>query len=63
MTKDEAAIVTAYTGVLIGEFDDFCKYAEKIIGRSIMTHELASKEMWKELRSAARNDFIGITVQ
>ncbi len=63
MTKDEAAIVTAYTGVLIGEFDDFSKYAEKIIGRSIMTHELASKEMWKELRSAARNDFIGITVQ
>ena len=63
MTRDEAAIVTAYTGIFIGEFDDFIKYAEKIIGRSIMTHELASKEMWKELRSAARNDFIGITVQ
>ena len=32
MTKKEAAIVSAYTGVLIGKFDEFHKYAEKAMG-------------------------------
>lgn len=40
MTKREAAIVSAYTGYLIGEFSDFHAYTEEIMGRPIFTHEL-----------------------
>ncbi len=29
MTKNEGAIISAYTGKLIGNFDDFHAYAEK----------------------------------
>lgn len=32
MTKREAAIVSAYTGYLIGEFSDFQAYAEEVMG-------------------------------
>lgn len=32
MTKREAAIVSAYTGYLIGEFKDYHAYVEEIMG-------------------------------
>ena len=42
MTKREAAIVSAYTGVLIGDFDEVHKYIEELLGRPVFTHELAA---------------------
>ena len=62
MTREEAAIVSIYTGFLIGSFYDGHKYAEKIMGRGIMTHEFASKEFTDTLRSAASNDFVSINI-
>ena len=62
MTKKEAAIVTAYTGILIGEFSDLHEYIEKILGRPVFTHELADKELWVEIKEKSRKDFINITV-
>lgn len=62
MTKREAAIVTAYTGILIGEFSDLHEYIEKILGRPVFTHELADKELWVEIKEKSRKDFINITV-
>ena len=32
MTKREAAIVSAYTGVLIGDFNEMHRYIEEIMG-------------------------------
>lgn len=49
MNKKEAAIVSAYTGYLIGDFDEFHKYVEKIIGRPVFTHELAYKNIIDEI--------------
>ena len=40
MTKREAAIITAYTGILIGKFNDFHKYIEEKAGRGVYTHWL-----------------------
>lgn len=45
MTKCEAAIIMAYTGVVMLVGDDmeiFWKYCEKIYGKSIYTHEYPS---------------------
>ena len=34
MTKREAAIITAYTGVFIGDVDELYKYVSEIMGRT-----------------------------
>ena len=63
MTRREAAIVTAYTGFLIGEFVDFHEYAERVMGRQIYTHEFAKDYICEELKNKSRNDFISIIVE
>lgn len=50
--KKEAAIVSAYTGVLIGDFNEMHRYIEEIMGRQVFTHELSyiSDEITKSQR-------------
>lgn len=62
MTKREAAIVTAYTGFVIGEFSNAHAYIEEIMGRPVWTHELASKELAAEISERAKADFVGIEI-
>lgn len=52
------AIISAHTGTLIGEFSDMHSYIELLLERPVFTHELASKEMWKEIRKKSLKDFI-----
>lgn len=61
MTKREAAIVSAYTGYLIGEFSDFHAYAEEIMGRPLFTHEFLS--IAEELKEKSKKDFISIKIE
>lgn len=61
MTKREAAIVSAYTGYLIGEFSDFHAYAEEIMGRPLFTHEVPS--IAEELKEKSKKDFISIKIE
>ena len=63
MTKREAAIVSAYTGILIGEFGDFHKYAEEIIGGPIWTHKFGDKKFTNKIKELSRNDFLNIKVE
>lgn len=58
MTKQEKIIVSAYTGVLMCDFSDMHEYIEKKLGRPVWTHELASKEVWDEIREATKSDFL-----
>ena len=61
MTKREAAIVSAYTGYLIGEFSDFQAYAKEIMGRPIFTHELP--KIVDELKEKSKKDFMSIRIE
>lgn len=61
MTKREAAIVSAYTGYLIGEFSDFQAYAEEILGRPVFTHELPN--IADELKEKSKKDFMSIKIE
>lgn len=61
MTRKEAAIVSAYTGYLIGEFADFHQYVEKLFNRPVFTHELPRLE--KELQEKSKQDFISMKVE
>ena len=63
MTKREAAIVTAYTKILIGDFHTAHQYIEEIMERPVMTHELADTATWEDIQALAKPDFISITVE
>lgn len=60
MTKEECAIVMAYTGTVMLTGDNlgiYYKYLEKILGRPVWTHELADKAVQKEIKEKSLNDF------
>lgn len=60
MTKREAAIVSAYTGILIGKFDDMHEYIEEIMQRPVFTHEMPI--IWDEIKERSREDFLNIEI-
>lgn len=63
MTKREAAIVSAYTGVMLGTMGDMCEYIEEILKRPVFTHELANQKVVEEIRKASKPDFMLIKVK
>ncbi len=60
MTPREHAIVTAFTGIFMGDFGTFHEYVEEILGRPVYTHEMALEEVTLEIKEASRADFIAI---
>lgn len=62
MTKREAAIVTAFTGKMLGDFSIFHEYVEEILERPVFTHEMGDKKVAAEIRDKAREDFVNIEV-
>jgi hypothetical protein len=62
MTTREAAIVSAYTGYLIGSFGEMHKYVEDIMGRPVWTHEMADVDVMDQIREKAKPDFVAMTV-
>lgn len=62
MTKQEAAIVSAYTGYLIGSFSDMHAYIEKIMRRPVFTHEMGDPDTRGAIRAASFGDFTNIEI-
>ena len=60
MTKREAAVMSAFTGIMIGEFRDMHGYAEEVLDRPIMSHEFANKALCEKLKEATRAEFMKI---
>lgn len=60
LTKEQAAIIGAFTGITASNFSVIHEYAERKLGRSIWTHEFGSEEFASELKEAARVDFMSI---
>jgi hypothetical protein len=63
MTKKEAAIVSAYTGFLIGKFEDLHGYAEEVLERPVFTHEFGIHKIANELREKSKKDFVSIVIE
>ena len=61
LTEEQAAILTAYTGVLCGSFSKFHEYAERVVGRPIWTHEMGDPNTAEEIKAASKPDFLAIT--
>lgn len=63
MTVREAAIVTAFTGTLIGKFSDAHKYIEEVMGRPVDPGEMKDKRFWEELSDKTLHAFLDIEVK
>ncbi len=60
MTSEEAAIITAYTGNLIGELSNFRGYIEKKLGHPVFAHEVFRATFWAKAKKASEQDFLKI---
>lgn len=55
MTKNEAVLLSAYTGFLLTkEFSSVHEFCEDLLGRPIWTHEFASKQVWDEIKEKCK---------
>lgn len=66
MTKQEAAIISAYTVILIGDINDFKAYGdEKMIGYQTPEDQIGNglKHFYEELKNRAREDFLNIKIE
>ncbi len=61
LTRKQAAIIGAYTGVLSGPFSDMHEYIEHLIGRPVFTHEMGNEKLSQQIREKAKADFLNIT--
>jgi hypothetical protein len=60
MTLHEKVVLSAYTGILMCDFWEVHKYIEKLLGRPVWSHELASEDLLAEIKEKAKNDFLKI---
>lgn len=63
ITRREAAIITAFTGICLGNFGDAQLYMEEVMERPIWTHQLADPKMWEAIKEASRADFLALEIE
>lgn len=63
MTNKEAAIVRAYTRVMLGTFSCLHEYAESLLKRTVFTHEFENALFLNRLKELARDDFVNLVVK
>ena len=56
-TKEQAAIIGAYTGVLAGPFCDMHQYINSLLGEDIETAALASVGLSEKIKELSKPDF------
>ena len=60
MTKQEKIVVSAYTGVLMCDIEDYQKYVESLLKRPVFTHELADANVQNMIKNYSKQDFLRI---
>ena len=58
MTKEQAIIVTGFTGITAVDFSLFHEDVEKRLKRPVFTHEFGSGGVWEEIKEAYKEDFL-----
>lgn len=56
MTKREGAIISAYTGIMVGSFSDLHEYVEEIMGGPVFTHQFPS--LREKIKTSSKDDFM-----
>ena len=60
LTKEQAVIITGFTGFTACRFSDFHEDVEKRIGHPVFTHQFGDKEFSTKVKALYRDDFISI---
>lgn len=60
LTKEQAIIISGYTGFLVCQFSDLQNDVEKRMGRPVWTHEFGDEDFAEELKDLYRDDFIAL---
>lgn len=63
LTRQQGAVLGAFTGILCGEMSDLHEYIEKIMGRPVWTHEMGQQSIADEIKEKARPDFLALIAQ
>lgn len=58
LTREQSAIIMAYTGTLCGPFSAFHEYCEKILGRPIWTHQFPA--LSEQIKEKSKADFLSL---
>lgn len=61
MTKREDAIISAYTGYLIGDINEMYKYINEIMGRQVLMNEISI--LFDEIIEKAKIDINNINIE
>lgn len=51
-----AAVLSAYTGVLMCKFEDMHRYIEHVLDRPVFTHELGSVRLVEKIKNAIKEN-------
>jgi hypothetical protein len=60
MIDRNSAILSAYTGILFGDFGDFHEYIEELVGRPVVTIEFADPDFAAKIKELSRKDFLNV---
>lgn len=60
MKRREGAVLSAFTGYMLCDFDVFHRYAEEIMERPIWTHEFGQESMANALKEKSTPEFMKI---
>jgi len=60
LTKEQAIIISGYTGFLICRFSDLHEDVEKRVGRPVWTHEFGDEDFFEEVKNLYHDDFIAL---
>lgn len=63
ITKREAAIISTYTGILLGDATAMREYIAEIMGRPVYTHDMRNAETYKIIKEKAKKDFVNLHVE
>lgn len=58
LTKEQAIILTGFTGVTCCNFSDFHEDVERRLGQPVWTHQFGNKEFAKLVNNLYRQDFL-----
>lgn len=61
LTKRQAQVISAYTGISLCNFEYIHEYAEELLNRPVWTHEFIGEKMWDELKELSKEEFLSIS--
>lgn len=60
LTKEQAIVITGYTGITACNFSHFHEDVEKRMDRPVFTHEFANEQFMEKVQGLYRDDFMAL---